>query len=184
MFKKFRLGRERLMATIIPLMIALAVGLGGSMQIALIGGMGRSRTAPEAAFTSTMATAIGIALVLAIRAWRSDTPLFSAPLDRTTALLAVAAVAGVLLALSMKGLHPAYAVTGLFATAFLIGTAALVPRLGVALFFTATTAGTLMGALIFDQIGAFGASAMPLSPFRVLGVLAVLVGVALFRAAP
>ncbi len=176
-------GRERLMATIIPLLIAVGVGLGGAAQIALIGGMGRLRSAPEAAFTSTMATAIGIALVLVIRALRDDAPLFSAPLDRVTALLAVAAVASVLLALSLKGLHPAYAITGLFATAFLIGSAYLVPRLGVALFFTATTGGTLLGALIFDQVGAFGATAMPLNPLRVLGVLAVFVGVVLFRIA-
>ena len=171
------------MSTIVPLLIAVVVGLGSSAQIALIGGMARSRSAPEATFTSMMATLAGIALVLAIRGLRGDAPQYFAPLDRGTAFFVVAAVASVLLVLSMKGVHPGYAVTGVFATAFLLGTAALVPRLGVALFFAATTAGSLIGALIFDQIGAFGAQATPLSPLRVLGVVAVLAGVTLVRIA-
>lgn len=176
-------GMERLMSTIIPLAIAIAVGLGSSLQIALIGGMARARSAPEATFTSMMATIAGIGVVLAIRALRGDAPAFAAPIDRGLAFFVVAAVAGVLLVLSLKGLHPGYAVTGLFATAFLLGTAFLVPRLGVALFFAATTAGSLLGALVFDQIGAFGATPAPLNPLRLLAVVLVFAGVALFRIA-
>ncbi|MSQ30479.1 MAG: hypothetical protein EXR64_00400 [Dehalococcoidia bacterium] len=171
------------MSTLVPMLIAVAVGLGSSAQIALIGGMVRSRSAPEATFTSMMATLAGIALVLAVRGARGDAPQYFAPLDRGIAFFAVAVVAGVLLLLSMKGLHPGYAVTGVFATAFLLGTAALVPRLGVALFFAATTAGSLIGALVFDQIGAFGAQATPLNPLRLVGVIAVFGGVILVRIA-
>ncbi|MFA7248453.1 MAG: DMT family transporter [Dehalococcoidia bacterium] len=171
------------MSTIIPLLVAVAVGLGSSAQIAMIGGMARVRSAPEATFTSMMATLAGIGLVLAIRGFRGDAPQYFAPLDRGTTFLVVAAVSVVMLVLSMKGLHPAYAITGIFATAFLLGTAALVPRLGVALFFAANTAGSLIGALIFDQLGAFGAPPAHLSPLRIIGVLAVFAGVTLVRIA-
>ena len=171
------------MTTFIPLFIAVIIGVGSSAQIALIGGMARMRSAPEATFTSMMATLAGIALVLAIRAFRGDPLEYFAPLDRGWAFLAIAAISGVLLVLSMRGLHPGYAVTGLFATLFLLGTAMLVPRLGVTLFFGATTAGTLVGALIFDQIGAFGATPSHLSPLRLLGVLAVFGGVLIVRLA-
>ena len=121
-------GSERLMSTLVPLLIAVAVGLGSSAQIALIGGMARTRSAPEATFTSMMATLAGIGLVLAIRGLRGDAPQFFAPLDRGVAFLLIAVIALVLLALSMKGVPLGYAITGIFATAFLLGTAALVDR--------------------------------------------------------
>lgn len=169
------------MSTFLPLFVAVVIGVGSSAQIALIGGMARGRGAPDAVFTSMMATLAGIGLVLAIRGFRGEPPLYAAPLNSGGAFLLVAAVATVMLVLSMKGLHPGYAVTGLFATAFLLGTAVLVPRLGVTLFFAATTAGSLIGALIFDQIGAFGAQPAGLSPLRIIGVLAVCAGVVLVR---
>lgn len=174
-------GWERLMSTMIPLLVAVAVGLGSSAQIAMIGGMARTRSAPEATFTSMMATLAGIALVLAIRGFRGDAPQFFAPIDRGYAFLVVAVVSLVLLALSMRGIPLTYAITGIFATGFLLGTAALVPRLGVALFFAATTAGSLIGALVFDQIGAFGAQPTHLTPLRIVGVIAVFAGMMLVR---
>lgn len=174
---------ERLMDTFIPLFVAFAVGVGSSVQIAMIGGMARVRSAPEATFTSLMATVAGVAIVLAIRGMRGDAPFFHMPMDRGWAFFVVAAVSGALLVLSMRGLHPAYAITGIFATLFLLGTAWLVPKIGIALYFGATTAGSLVGAMIFDQIGAFGAQATSLSPLRILGVLAVFGGVILVRIA-
>ena len=171
------------MDTFIPLFVAVLVGLGSSAQIALIGGMARVRSAPESTFTSMMATLAGIALVLAVRAFRGDPLQYFAPLDRGVAFLVIAVLATVLLVLSMKGVHPGYAVTGLFATVFLLGTAALVPTLGVALFFGATTAGSLLGAVIFDQIGAFGAQPAPMSLLRLVGILAVFGGVIIVRIA-
>lgn len=171
------------MDTFIPLFVAVLVGLGSSAQIAMIGGMARLRSAPEATFTSLTATFAGIALVLAFRAFRGDPLQYFAPLDRGFAFLLIALLATVLLMLSMKGLHISFAATGLFATVFLLGTAALVPTLGVALFFGATTAGSLIGAVIFDQIGAFGAQPAPLSLLRIAGIVAILGGVILVRIA-
>jgi len=175
--------KERLMDTFIPLFIALLIGLGSAAQIAMIGGMARLRSAPESTFTSMMATVAGIALVLAIRAFRGDPLQYFAPLDRGLPFLLLAIGAAVLLVLSMKGLPLGYAATGLFAIVFLLGTAALVPTLGVALFFGATTAGSLIGAVIFDQIGAFGAQPAPMSLLRLVGILAVFGGVILVRIA-
>ncbi len=171
------------MDTFVPLFVAVLVGLGSSAQIALIGGMARVRSAPESTFTSMMATLAGIALVLAFNAFRGTPLAYFAPLDRGITFLVIAVLATVLLVMSMKGLHYGYAATGLFATVFLLGTAALVPTLGVALFFGATTAGSLLGAVIFDQVGAFGATPTPLNLLRVIGVLAVFGGVVLVRIA-
>ncbi len=171
------------MDTFIPLFVAVLVGLGSSAQIALIGGMARVRSAPESTFTSMMATLAGIALVLAFNAFRGTPLQYYAPFDRGISFVVIAILAAVLLVMSMKGLHYGYAVTGLFATVFLLGTAALVPTLGVALFFGATTAGSLLGAVIFDQVGAFGATPTPLNLLRVIGVLAVFGGVILVRIA-
>ncbi|MEI7925974.1 MAG: DMT family transporter [Chloroflexota bacterium] len=175
--------KERLVDTFIPLFIAVLVGLGSSAQIAMIGGMARLRSAPESTFTSMMATLAGIALVLAFRAFRGDPLQYFAPLDRGITFVVIALVATALLVMSMKGLNIGYAATGLFATVFLLGTAALVPTLGVALFFGATTAGSIIGAVIFDQIGAFGAQPTPLSLMRIIGVLTVFAGVIIVRLA-
>ncbi|MCY4616232.1 MAG: DMT family transporter, partial [Chloroflexi bacterium] len=70
---------------------------------------------------------------------------------------------------------------GLFGAAFIIGGAALAPKLGVALLFSAVTAGTLAGALVMDHFGAFGNDAQRVTLLRVVGVLVVLGGVLIVR---
>jgi transporter family-2 protein len=91
--------------------------------------------------------------------------------------------AALILAFSLRGLGPYYAITGLFGVAFIAGAAYLVPSLGVALFFGASTAGAVIGALAVDHIGAFGAAANPVSLARVGGLALILVGVVVVRAA-
>ena len=66
---------------------------------------------------------------------------------------------------------------------FLILTGVLVPRLGLALFFAAVTLGTVSGALVMDDLGAFGATPQSVSLGRALGVGLVGVGTVIVRRA-
>lgn len=164
-----------------PLLAALAIGVGAAVQTSMIGAMGRQRGAVEASWLSLLATVTGIALILSIRSLRDDAATLPAPFDRGPVLLLVAAMTVGALLLSTRGLPAYYAGTGLFAIAFLIGAGSLGPKLGVALFLSATIGGQVVGALIIDQFGAFGAAAIPLTPARLGGVVMLLGGVLLVR---
>jgi transporter family-2 protein len=164
-----------------PLLAAVAIGGGAAVQTALIGAMGRQRGAVEASWLSLLATITGIALILAVRTLRAEPPALPAPFERWPLLLLVAACTLTALLLSARGLPAYYAGTGLFAIAFLIGAGSLGPKLGVALFLSATIGGQVVGALALDQVGAFGAAAIPLTPARIGGVVLLLAGVLLVR---
>lgn len=169
--------------TALPLAMAFLVGVASATQIAMIGSLSRGRGVAEATFISLMGTVTGMALVLAMRSLRGDPPLLPPPLDRFTLHVAVAGAAMVLLVFSLRGSAPFFGMTGLLAVAFLLATAFLVPRIGVGLFFVTNAAGSLLGSILFDQVGAFGAVPMPLNPLRLAGFLVVLVGIVMVRLA-
>ena len=167
--------------SLMPLLVTFAIGIGAATQIAMVGALARQRGIPEATWISLLATITGVALVLGARAVRGDMPALPAPLNQALPFLVVSGGAGLLLILSLRGIAPYYAVTGLFAVAFLLGTAALVPRIGVGLFFIVNASGTLLGSAVFDHIGAFGASPHPFTPMRAAGFLVVFAGIAVVR---
>ncbi len=167
--------------SLIPLLIAFILGIASATQIAMIGAMSRQRGSPEATWVSMLATIAGIALVLGIRALRGDTPILPEPITRPALFLGVSLATAILLLLSMRGLAPYYAITGLFAVAFLLGTAAIVPQIGVGLFFIVNASGSLLGAAIFDYIGAFGAHPIPFSAMRIVGFVVVFAGMVIVR---
>ena len=167
--------------SLLPLLMTFAIGVGAATQIAMIGALARQRGIPEATWISLLATITGVAFVLGVRALRGDMPVLPAPLDRAPPFVLVSAGAGMLLVLSLRGLEPYYAMTGVFAVAFLLGTAALVPRMGVGLFFIVNAGGTLLGSALFDHFGAFGASANHFTPMRALGFFVVFAGIAVVR---
>lgn len=70
---------------------------------------------------------------------------------------------------------------GIIATVYILAVVLLVPRLGVGVVAVAIIAGQIVGALILDSQGAFGAPQVALSPARVAGGLAVLGGALLVR---
>src|SRR5689334_22426097 len=98
-----------------------------------------------------------ICAIFAVRPLRGVEVALPAPFDRAFVQLALVAVALGCLALSLRGVAPYYGIAGIFGVAFIVGAAFMVPRIGVALFFGAATAGTVMGALAVDHFGAFGA---------------------------
>ncbi len=169
------------MTQILQLAIAVAVGLGASVQVSMLAAIQRDRGPLEAGWLSILGTAVGIAAVLAIRAGRGDPVELPSPLDRVWVFAAVGAVAAAGLVVAFRGGEAYLAVTGLFGAAFIVASAALAPRLGVALLFSAITAGTLGGALAMDHLGAFGNEVQRVNATRLLGVLVVLAGVVIVR---
>lgn len=165
------------------LLVALTIGLGSAVQTSLLGAMGRGRGPTEAAWVSLLGSVVGISLVLLVRSSRGDTPALPSPLERPWAHGLALLLALGILAVSTRGLDPYYAITGFFGVAFIAGAAYLVPSLGVALFFGATTAGSVIGALAVDHLGAFGATPTPVSLARVSGLGLLLVGVVVVRIA-
>jgi hypothetical protein len=140
------------------------------------------RGSAEATWVSLLGTGCALALVLALRALRGDTPQLAAPFDRATIYGAVVALTAVAMVVIVRGdIAPHYVVTGLFGLAFIFGAAALAPRIGVALFLGAAIAGQLIGALMLDHIGAFGATQYAINPTRLLGAGLLLAGVVLVR---
>lgn len=72
-------------------------------------------------------------------------------------------------------------VGGLIGASVVVSGVVVAPKLGGALFFAAIVAGQLAAGLLLDHLGAFGLRQAPISPGRVLGVVAVLAGVYLIH---
>ncbi len=169
------------MTQVWPLALALIIGAGAAIQTSMLGSIGRERGATEAGWQSILATVMGISAILAIRSLRGDPPALPAPLDRAALQVAVAVIAAIGLVFTVRGLEPYYLIVGFFGLAFIVGAASLTPKLGVALFLSATIAGQLVGALLLDQVGAFGNQVHTLTASRLLGVAALMVGLVLVR---
>lgn len=161
--------------------LAFMIGAGSATQTAMLGSIGKERGALEAAWTSFIGTAIGLGLFLLVRGLRTDIGL-PAPLHRIDFWLIATALAAVLLAISMRGIAPGYALVGLFGLALIVGAAVLIPEIGVAQFAIGLTAGSLLGSLGLDHLGAFGADVRPVTMMRLAGVGLALAGAALVRA--
>ena len=161
--------------------IAMGVGLTAAVQTAMLGAMGRDRAAAEAAWVSLFGSIVGISAVMLVRLARGEVQGMPAPLDRPWLYATTLALALAVLALSLLGLPWYYGVAGLGGVIYLASAAYFVPTLGVAIFFGATTAGTVLGALIVDQLGAFGATPTTPSVARLAGLALVVLGVVVTR---
>jgi uncharacterized membrane protein YdcZ (DUF606 family) len=166
---------------VLSLLAALVIGIGAAVQTSMLGAMGRSRGPTEAAWLSILGTVCSLGALMAARVARGDVPLLPAPFDRGAVYAVVALAAGIGMLLAIRGIAPYFAVTGLFGLAFIVGAATIAPRLGVALFLSATIAGQLLGAMALDGMGAFGGAVHSITPMRVAGATMLLAGVALVR---
>ena len=169
------------MTALLPVLLAVAIGMGGSVQVAMLGALERQRGPFEAAWVSGLGTVLVLALILGARALRADGPDLPAPLDRPWPLALVAVILAAALLASARGVPAYLLLSGLFGGIFITGAAFLAPRIGVALLLSAVTAGTLSSGLVLDHIGAFGAGLERATVMRVLGVLVVFAGVLIVR---
>ena len=160
---------------------ALAIGAGSALQISMVSSLGRDRGPTEAAWINVLGTFGGMALVFLIGSMRNDPPNLPAPFNAPTTYIAAAVVACLALAICMKGLDPYLAIAGVFGFTYLFGAAYLGPRVGIALFAGAVTAGTLVGSVGLDHFGAFGGEIYRVNIVRIAGLIALLTGVLLVR---
>lgn len=65
---------------------------------------------------------------------------------------------------------------GIFGVLVLVSAVLLVPRVGAATFVAYLVAGQLIGALVLDQLGAFGLPRYPVTILRVVGVVLLIGG--------
>jgi len=160
---------------------ALLVGFGSAVQVGMIGSLGRQRGTFEATLISMLASVLGLAAFLVIRALRSEPPQLPSPMNEPLVYVVLGGVATVALVVSMRGLQPYLSAAGLFGFLYVVSAAFLAPRIGIALYVSAVTAGTLIGSVALDHLGAFGAEMQRVTLVRGLGLLALILGVVLVR---
>jgi transporter family-2 protein len=163
------------------ILLALIVGLGSAVQVSMLGSLGRFRGPIEATWISMLASVVSATVFLAARSSLNDPPKLAEPFSHAYVFAPIAALAGLALAISIKGSHPYFAISGIFGFAYVISAGYLAPRTGIALFVAAVTAGTLIGSVALDHFGAFGNTEQRITLARTAGVLALIVGVVLVR---
>ena len=169
------------MTSTLYLSLAILVGVGAATQSALLAAIGRDKGPYEATWINMLAAIGGLSLLFVLRALCGRAPLLTAPFHLPVTVAVVAALTGVALAISVRGLNPAFAITGLFAIAYLLGISYGAPKIGIALFVAGVTVGQLAGALAYDHVGAFGLAVHPASIMRVAGLGVVLSGTLIIR---
>jgi transporter family-2 protein len=172
------------MTTTLYLCLAVLVGVGAATQSALLAAMGRDKGPYEGTWINMLAAIGGLSALFVVREFSGRSPDLPAPFRNGAVFALVVLMVGGALAISVRGLDPIYAITGLFAIAYLLGIGYGAPRVGIALFVAGVTLGQLAGALAFDHAGAFGLDVRHVSVARIGGLAAVLAGVLIVRFAP
>jgi transporter family-2 protein len=168
-------------AQTIYVLLAIGAGAASALQTALIASLSRTRGPMEATWISLFATVTALSLIFFFRTVRGDAPALSSPLTSPVFYLVLGSVAGVTLAIALRGSPFYLAGAGLLGLTFLFGMAFLTPRIGIALMASAATAGTLMASVILDHYGAFGGQVHHVSFVRVAGLAVLMLGVVLVR---
>jgi transporter family-2 protein len=169
------------MTTTLYLSLAVLVGIGAATQSALLAAMGREKGPYEGTWINMLAAIGGLCVLFVLRGAAGRPPMLPAPFNHAVTFAVVAALAGVALAIAVRGLDPVYAVTGLFAIAYLLGIGYGAPKIGIALFVAGVTLGQLFGALAYDHVGAFGLDVHQASIMRIAGLALVLGGLLVVR---
>jgi uncharacterized membrane protein YdcZ (DUF606 family) len=168
------------MHNLLFIVVAIAAGAINALQIALVGGITRSRGPFEATWISMLASLAGLAtLLLLVTALGHKLEL--PRLMSSWTFVVISVVMTTSLIVSGRDLPAFYLLTGLTAIPYLLAASWAGPRIGLAVFFAAVVSGQLIGSVTLDHIGAFGADSRPIDLQRLLGVAALLAGVILIR---
>jgi transporter family-2 protein len=169
------------MTVVISVVFAMLLGMGGALQVGLLGAMSRQRGSIEAVWVSILGSVLLVSLVFTVQSLLGVKLSLPAPYDSWIPFAAVFVATGALLVFAIAGLPLFFVLTGMLAAPYLIGASYLTPRLGVGLFLGSIIAGQLICALILDHVGAFGTEVRPIDVTRLLGAAALLLGVILIR---
>ncbi|MFL2640321.1 MAG: DMT family transporter [Dehalococcoidia bacterium] len=168
------------MNQILYIVFSILIGSGMAVQVTMISAMSRIRGPLEATWLSLMATVMGVAALMAYRAF-NGVLVIPSPFNRILLVAGISIVAAASLLLVLRGLPFYYFITGLFAIPLLVGAGYLGPKIGIGLFVTATIAGQVIGSVLLDHLGAFGLPIHRVDIIRGAGVITLLLGVALIR---
>ncbi len=161
--------------------IAVSVGVTSALQIAMLGAITRERGGFEATWVSMLASLAGMAGVLLASAIAGREPLLARPFDRAGIYGFFVAIMLVALVLASRGLPPYLALTGFLPVPYLLAASFIGPRIGLGVFLGAIIAGQLIGGIVLDHIGAFGATPRRIDAVRLLGAAVLVIGVILIR---
>ena len=161
--------------------LALAIGLGSALQVGMLASLGRERGSFEATWMNIWPSVIGLSVLFIVRALSHNPANLPCPLDSWTFYVALLCFAVAILAFSMQGLPAYLALTGIFGFSYVLAASFLAPKLGIALFYSAASAGTLAGGVALDHFGAFGSEPHHVTGVRIVGLCALLVGIVLVR---
>jgi transporter family-2 protein len=169
------------MTQVLYILLAVSAGLGSALQTGLISSLSRARGPLEASLISALVSVCGLTVVLGYKAAANHGQRFVAPLDHPAAYVIALVVGAGYLYLAMRGVDSYLATAGLFGFFYLFSAAVVAPRIGIALFAAAITAGTMIGSVALDHYGAFGGATQRIDAYRVIGVIALMAGVFLIR---
>lgn len=147
-----------MLASLVPLLLAVAAGIGLVVQQALNAGLrGGLDSAAWAGFVSyAVGTLCMVALIVALR-----DPIPTAA--------------------TMARIPPYWWIGGVFGAGFIGLAILLVPQIGAATFFALLITGQMLASLTLDHFGWFGLAERPVDPLRLLGAALLIGGVILIR---
>src|SRR5260370_30617600 len=159
--------------------IAMLMGACFGMQVSMLSAMARVRGPFEATWLSLVATVAGFAVVMTARTVGDGDVVLPAPFRRPIPFAVIAAIGVVGVAVVVRGLPWYFLFTGLLAIPLLVSAGYLGPRLGVGLYLSSVIAGQLICSVVLDHIGAFGIPVHRVGASRLVGIGALVAGVAL-----
>lgn len=169
------------MTQVLYVLLAIAVGVGTATQTSMLGVLSRAYGPTEAAWVSVLATICGLSVAFSLRSLSGNPPALPNPFEGFLIFIPIAVFSALAVFLAIKGLPSYLVLTGMFGFAYLISAAYLAPKIGFGVFAAASTAGTLIGAVALDHVGALGGQEHRLTLVRGLGVVALMAGVVLVR---
>src|SRR5215213_5534905 len=99
-----------------------------------------------------------------------DPPGLASPFNKTCSYAIAGIVALVALVLASRGVPTYLAAVGFFGFTYVLASAFLGPRIGIALYISAVTAGTLIGGVGLDHYGAFGNQVIRIDALKLMGL--------------
>lgn len=161
--------------------VAVMAGLISATQVGLIGAITRERGPFEATWISMLGSLSAMALLLGVMSAFGHSPRLAPPFGSFGIYVVLFGIFAGSLLLAGRGVPSYLLVTGSTAIPYLLAASWTGSKIGIAVFVAAVVTGQLVGSVILDHIGAFGATPRPVDLVRAAGIVALFLGVILIR---